>query len=115
MLPVLLFVAALAGDPTPTATAGLAGQSQPTPSVLVSPIDPPPTKAPTPIIATKDAYITSKPAQDKVICRSYEDTGTRLGGSRRCLKASEWAIRDSGFKRELSSRLNAMTQGPAGP
>jgi hypothetical protein len=36
------------------------------------------------------AETANKPKEDKVICKRQEAVGTRLGGKRICMKASEW-------------------------
>lgn len=46
--------------------------------------------------------------EEKVICRTYEDTGTRLGTNRRCMTLKEWRHRDGEFAAETSRKLNSM-------
>jgi hypothetical protein len=44
----------------------------------------------TPFVPAAMAETANKPREDKIICKRQETVGTRLGGKRVCMKASEW-------------------------
>jgi hypothetical protein len=47
------------------------------------------------------AETAKTPKEDKVICKRQEAVGTRLGGKRICMKASEWKAAADMHKDEL--------------
>lgn len=46
-----------------------------------------------------------------VVCRTSEDTGTRLGSNRRCMTRAEWQMRDATYKQEIGTALKDL-RGP---
>ena len=58
-------------------------------SACATPQSPPKQTAPT---ADKAASVTTSSAKDpdRIICKSEQETGTRLGASKTCMKAREW-------------------------
>ena len=46
-----------------------------------------------------------------VVCRTSEDTGTRLGTNRRCMTRAEWQLRDAQYKQEIGTALKDL-RGP---
>ncbi len=51
------------------------------------------------------------PHDNDVVCRTSEDTGTRLGSNRRCMTRVEWQMRDAQYKQEVGTALKDL-RGP---
>ena len=53
--------------------------------------------------------------KDKMICRTMEMTGTRLGGGRVCKTESEWQKDKEDAERMLNGRRDLLDASPARP
>jgi hypothetical protein len=58
------------------------------------------------------AETSAKPKEDKVICKRQEAIGTRLGGKRICMKASEWKAAAELHRDELDREQRQTLPNP---